>query len=69
MKVVVQGLWHLGCVTAACSAEHHQVVGLDFDQSVIAGLREGKAPLFEPGLNELIAAGLSRKSRRAMALF
>ncbi|HYG35213.1 MAG TPA: nucleotide sugar dehydrogenase [Clostridia bacterium] len=59
MKIVVLGLWHLGCVTAACCARHFQVVGLDFDAQTIAGLREGKAPILEPGLNELIASGLS----------
>jgi UDPglucose 6-dehydrogenase len=62
MKIVVQGLWHLGCVTAACCAQHHQVVGLDFDESTIKDLLEGKAPLFEPGLNDLIAKGLARKT-------
>ena len=56
MKITVLGLWHLGCVTAACCARHFQVTGLDFDAARIDGLRAGKAPLLEPGLNELIAA-------------
>ena len=59
MKIVVQGLWHLGCVTAACCAKHFQVIGLDFDAANVASLSQGKAPLLEPGLNELIAAGLA----------
>lgn len=54
MKVVVLGLWHLGCVTAACSAKFVDVVGLDFDESVIDDLRAGKPPIFEPGLADLI---------------
>ena len=30
MRVAVYGLWHLGCVTAACLAEGgHDVIGLD----------------------------------------
>src|SRR5579859_6519102 len=61
MKIVVLGLWHLGCVTAACCAKHFQVVGLDFDERNIAKLNAGKAPLFEPGLDELIAAGIASK--------
>ncbi|MGO9587584.1 MAG: UDP-glucose dehydrogenase family protein [Limisphaerales bacterium] len=61
MNVTVLGLWHLGCVTAACCARHFQVVGLDFDEANIARLNSGQAPLFEPGLNELIAAGLAAK--------
>jgi UDPglucose 6-dehydrogenase len=61
MKIVVQGLWHLGCVTAACCAKHFEVVGLDFDAAGIAKLNQGQAPLLEPGLNELIAAGIAAK--------
>jgi UDPglucose 6-dehydrogenase len=61
MNVTVLGLWHLGCVTAACCARHFQVVGLDFDEANIAKLDSGQAPLFEPGLNELITSGLAAK--------
>jgi UDPglucose 6-dehydrogenase len=59
MKVVVYGLWHLGCVTAACLASAgNEVVGLDVDEDVVRGLRAGRPPLEEPGLQERIAAGL-----------
>lgn len=59
MKICVQGLWHLGSVTAACLAEAgFQVVGLDADASVVAALSRGQPPLFEPGLADLVAAGL-----------
>jgi len=61
MNITVQGLWHLGCVTASCCAKHFQVVGLDFDPANVAKLNQGQAPLFEPGLNELISAGLAAK--------
>jgi UDPglucose 6-dehydrogenase len=61
MNITVLGLWHLGSVTAACCARHYQVVGLDFDAANIAKLNAGQAPLLEPGLNELIAAGLASK--------
>lgn len=61
MKIVVQGLWHLGSVTAACCAKHFDVVGLDFDAANVAKLNSGKAPLFEPRLDELIAAGIASK--------
>lgn len=62
MKIVVQGLWHLGCVTAACCAQHHSVVGLDLEHAVVSGLRRGKPPILEPGLEDLIAAGLAKGS-------
>ena len=61
MNVTVLGLWHLGCVTAACGAKHFTVVGLDFDATNVAKLNQGQAPLLEPGLNELIATGLATK--------
>ena len=60
-KIAVLGLWHLGCVTTACCAKHFQVVGLDFDERNIAKLNSGIAPLFEPGLDALIAAGIAAK--------
>ena len=59
MKVCVQGLWHLGSVTAGCLASvGHDVVGFDFDEEIIRGLRMGKPPIFEPGLEEMIRANL-----------
>ncbi|UZF91293.1 UDP-glucose dehydrogenase family protein [Bosea sp. NBC_00550] len=65
MKVAVMGLWHLGSVTAACLADlGHQVVGIDPDAAVIDGLMRAVAPVFEPGLAELIAQGLGRDRLR-----
>src|SRR5687768_7856726 len=59
MKVCVLGLWHLGTVTAVCLASAgHRVTGLDFDETVIKDLKNGKPPLFEPGLEDLVKRGL-----------
>ncbi len=53
-KVVVIGLWHLGCTVAASLVEAgYSVIGLDFNERLITELRIGKLPLYEPGLNEL----------------
>jgi UDPglucose 6-dehydrogenase len=55
VKVCVQGLWHLGVVTAACLAEKgHEVVGLDRDAAVVEGLAGGRLPVAEPGLDDLV---------------
>lgn len=55
MKICVFGLWHLGCVTAACLADKgFEVVGLDPNENVVNNLNEGIPPIFEPGLSELI---------------
>ena len=65
MKVCVQGLWHLGSVTAACLASlNHEVVGLDADQKIIYRLNQAKAPIFEPGLDELIVEGIAHEQLR-----
>jgi UDPglucose 6-dehydrogenase len=61
MKIVVQGLWHLGSVTAACCAKHFDVVGLDFDAANVSRLNSGKAPLLEPGLDGLLTVGVLSK--------
>jgi UDPglucose 6-dehydrogenase len=60
-KITVLGLWHLGSVTAACCARHFSVFGLEFDSTVVANLKLGKAPLSEPGLDDLISTGLAAK--------
>jgi UDPglucose 6-dehydrogenase len=60
VKVCVQGLWHLGSVTAAClAALGHDVVGYDADPERIAALQAGNPPILEPGLPELLQQGLA----------
>jgi UDPglucose 6-dehydrogenase len=58
-KIAVLGLWHQGVVGAACLADQgYAVVGADPDAACVARLRSGKAPLFEPGLDELLGKSL-----------
>jgi UDPglucose 6-dehydrogenase len=60
MNVAVVGLWHLGCVTAACVADTGvPTVGFDDNPDVIAKLNAGEPPLYEPGLAELMQRGLA----------
>ncbi|HTU77304.1 MAG TPA: nucleotide sugar dehydrogenase [Solirubrobacteraceae bacterium] len=57
----VVGLWHLGSVTAAClAAEGNDVIGVDPDAELISGLRAGRPPVSEPGLQELLARNAQR---------
>jgi UDPglucose 6-dehydrogenase len=42
----------------------HRVVGMDFDEARVANLSKGIAPIFEPGLDELIRRGLSSGNLR-----
>jgi UDPglucose 6-dehydrogenase len=60
MNICVFGLWHLGCVTAACLADAgYRTVGLDLDAKRVSELKAGRPPLFEPGLDSLIAKGIA----------
>ena len=60
MKLVVFGLWHLGSVTAACTAAAGlTTVGLDLDKERIGKLAAGEPPLYEPGLAELVRSGIA----------
>ena len=56
MKVVVVGSGYVGLVTGACLAHAgNNVVCVDKDQRKIEGLRNGVIPIYEPGLEELVA--------------
>ena len=65
MNIAVLGLWHLGSVTAAClAAAGHQVAGFDPAPAVVSGLQDGRPPVAEPGLTELVARGLAAGTLR-----
>ncbi|WP_243225033.1 UDP-glucose/GDP-mannose dehydrogenase family protein [Microbacterium sp. CIAB417] len=60
MHLSVIGCGYLGAVHAAAMASiGHEVVGVDVDAGKIAALGTGRAPFFEPGLDELLATGLA----------
>ena len=55
MRVTIFGSGYVGLVTAACLAERgNHVVCVDVDKAKVAGLRRGKVPIYEPGLDALI---------------
>src|SRR5215210_3368249 len=61
--VGVIGAGYVGLVTGACLAHvGHRVVCVDRDQRRIAELREGRIPIYEPGLEELVVQS-SRQGR------
>jgi GDP-mannose 6-dehydrogenase len=58
-QVAVLGLGYVGCVTAACLAKlGHHVIGVDSDQFKVDTVRAGRAPFFEPGLEDLVREGV-----------
>ena len=55
MKIVVAGTGYVGLVTAVCLAEvGHTVTCVDVVEEKIKMLNEGKSPIYEPGLEELM---------------
>ena len=59
MRIAIVGTGYVGLVSAACFAElGHDVIGVDIDQEKVTMLTQGKSPIYEPGLEELIRSNL-----------
>ncbi len=81
MKITVVGTGYVGLVVGACFAETgNDVVCVDIDERKIRGLRRGRVPIYEPGLEELVrrnqdekrlvfSTALARSARGAEVIF
>ncbi len=59
MKITIFGTGYVGLVTAGCLAHlNHEVICYDTDINRIKKLDNGLVPIFEPGLDNLIAEGI-----------
>ena len=59
MRIAMIGTGYVGLVSGACLSEFgHDVVCIDKDKAKIEALRAGKIPIFEPGLDEVVAANV-----------
>jgi UDPglucose 6-dehydrogenase len=57
MRIVMVGAGYVGLVSGACLADFgHEIVCVEVDESKVLGLREGRVPIYEPGLSELVLA-------------
>lgn len=56
MRITMVGSGYVGLVSGACFADFgHDVTCVDLNEKKIAALREGRIPIFEPGLDTLVA--------------
>src|SRR5216684_2035926 len=59
MRIAMIGTGYVGLVSGACFADlGHQVTCVDKDGDKIASLRRGEIPIFEPGLDALVASNV-----------
>ncbi|WP_068783796.1 UDP-glucose dehydrogenase family protein [Paenibacillus phocaensis] len=60
MRITVIGTGYVGLVTGVCLAEvGHNVTCIDVDEKKVKMLQDGIAPIYEPGLEELIITNLA----------
>jgi len=65
-RISVFGLGYVGCVSAACLAEAgFELIGIDLNEEKVDMINNGKSPIVEPGLDELLAKVVSEGKLRA----
>jgi UDPglucose 6-dehydrogenase len=64
MRVSIVGAGYVGLVTGACLAEQsHDVVCADVDRTRVDRILAGSSPIYEPGLDELLARNAGERLR------
>src|SRR6478735_9244976 len=62
MRIAMIGTGYVGLVSGACFADFgHDVICVDKDEKKIAALHRGEIPIYEPGLDELVATNVKAK--------
>jgi GDP-mannose 6-dehydrogenase len=66
MRVSVFGLGYVGSVSAAAfAADGHDVIGVDVNPDKVAAVNDGRSPIVEPGLDQLLADGVAQQRLHA----
>ena len=66
MRVSIFGLGYVGCVSAACLArEGHDVIGVDVNPVKVDIINDGRSPIIEAKIDELIKGAVSEQTLRA----
>lgn len=61
MKITIIGAGYVGLVSGTCLADlGHEVTCLDTDKAKINSLSQGKNPIYEPGLTDLLVGEISK---------
>lgn len=62
MKIAMFGTGYVGLVTGTCFADMgNDVVCVDIDEKKIAMLKEGRMPIYEPGLSDMVKRNFAEK--------
>ena len=62
MNIAIVGSGYVGLVSGVCFAEiGHHVICVDIDLEKIKKLRQGKIPIYEPGLEQLLKKNIKNK--------
>lgn len=66
MRVSVIGLGYVGCVSAACLAnDGHDVIGVDINPLKVGHINEGRTPIIEDKIGDLVRDAVARGKLRA----
>lgn len=61
MKIAVIGTGYVGLVSGVCFSEvGNEVLCVDIDETKVRSMKEGKSPIYEPGLDELMKKNIDR---------
>ena len=65
MNIAMVGTGYVGLVSGACFSEFGaSVTCIDVDSGKIARLNEGRMPIYEPGLDELVERNVAHRRLR-----
>jgi GDP-mannose 6-dehydrogenase len=66
MKISIMGLGYVGAVSAGCLAEEgHEVIGVDPQQAKVDLINEGRTPIIERDIGDIIARNVAEGRLRA----